>query len=203
MHTSSNRPWTENERRVVVDMLSDGAAMWRIAREIGRSPEAIKVYAGRHLGGVRHARTRHVIRTRNSREVAALMGWSCSKKVALFIASGALPAKRRRGRWGGEWLIDDTDLVSFLHDRRYWMAWDVGAITDDDLRQAAQAARDDAGGEWIRLSDWCKAHHYVNKTGTVWARKGYFASAVQWSTHWYVWSAELAAFTPPNERTRA
>ena len=131
-----------------------------------------------------------------------MMGWGCQKKVRILIDLGALKARGRYQYKNSEWLIDDVDLVAFLADRRWWMAWDVARITDADLRDEAQRLRREADGHWVRLSDWCKGNGFEVNTGTSWARKGLFATASRWATHWYIWSVELAAFVPPCERMK-
>lgn len=204
--SDGQRRWTETEAHIASEMIAAGYGVGEVAAALGRSHDSVGVFMKRRKLYISDLRAGWVF---SASEVARILGLKCSKTVNRWVDRGwmrgrAMPSKAgvRRGK-GVRTVISWTALESFLQDRQHWMRWDPARIVDAEWRDVAMQARQSANGRWVRVSQWCREHHFSGGTAAVWVARGEVRNAVMHNGHWYVWSEEIDAFVPPCMRERS
>lgn len=186
------RPVTIREREAVCRLWRDGWSHQQIAEARGCAKIRIERII-RHAGLTAADRTPR-IRMQEAADTlgipyATFRGW---------VAMGALPDLRLPGQWAYSWTRDD--LLAFLADRRYWMAWSPAQITDPALRQRAEDLRRQAGGNWLQLSEIADLLQVDYETLALWRKwDGIFTEVTGHIGGKYAWlstgeQARLAAY---------
>lgn len=197
IRSAKRRDWTHDQVEHLVTLLDKGHDYDTIARRLGRTRTAIVVKTKR----LRCKMTKRPT-VLDGRTIQHLLGLGCSKQVAHWIKIGALKGKARRcvGRTKRRiWAVLWDDLMAFLRDRRYWMAWEAERITDTDLRTEMLAMR--SCGRWLRIGEVARRFCVTVKAVYQWIRWGWL-NARRYDNH-YVWSEDLEGWIPPTERKRA
>src|SRR3972149_6050619 len=87
------RAWTAQQRELVYEGIAAGWTLDRIAKRIGRTPVAVKVFCGRN---VKCRGTRPL----SARAVATMLGIPCQKTVVGWVRAGMLRDGRTAMRAG-------------------------------------------------------------------------------------------------------
>lgn len=192
------RDWTHDEEERLNDLLDRGLSYVEIGRVLGRSAVAVRIrQKRRRIPGL----TRRLL-ILTARQVRTLLGKGCSKSVVRWIEMGWLKARaanRERRDEQVMWRIQWDDLMAFLRDEHYWMAWEAGRITDAELRAEMTALR--AGRpRWLSVGE--VAERYTVDIGTVkqWIYKG-FLPAQRYGNH-FIRESDLDGWLPPCERSK-
>lgn len=189
------RDWTHDEMDRLVSLLDAGFDYDYCARQLRRTRTAIVIKTKRMRCKMTKRPTVLV-----SREVAMLLGKGCSKSVAWWINAGWLNARAAHCNGRRIWRICWDDLMTFLRNDCYWMAWQPERITDADLRAEMLALR--AGKpRWLTVGE--VAQRYCVGIGAVkqWIAKG-FLPAARYGNH-YIREDVLDGWLPPCERSKA
>ena len=187
--------WTYEDVDRLVSLLDAGFDYTYCARQLRRSRTAIVVKAKRIR--CRMLRRPTVL---TAREVADLLGKKCSKSVTWWIGAGWLKARAAMMNGRKIWRVCWDDLMDFLREERYWMAWDVARITDADLRTDMFALR--AGRpRWLTIGEVARRFCVLSNTVGQWIYKG-FLPAVRYG-NWYIREDEIADWVAPCERSKA
>lgn len=189
------RDWTYEDMDRLVALLDAGFDYDYCARQLRRTRTAIEVKAKRMRCKMT---TRVTVMT--AREVARLLGKGCAKSVVWWIDAGWLRARAANCKGRRIWRICWDDLMAFLRDDRYWMAWDAQRITDSDLRTEMVALRENKP-RWLMQGE--VAHRYCVGIGTVkqWIAKG-FLPAARYGNH-YIREDDFDGWIPPCQRSKA
>lgn len=184
--------WTPDEVDRLTTLIEQGISYTSIARRLGRSRTGVIIKAKRQ-----HTRLLRVPGLYTCREVARLLGLSCSKKVARWIERGWLKAKN-----GGEpdrplWRIAVVDLWDMLENPTTWMAWQVDRITDPDLRDWARELRQ-GQPQWMAIGDVARRFHVTSNTAKSWIAKGQIAG-VRYG-NWWIREDDLVGWVIPGDR---
>lgn len=194
IQTAARRDWTHDQIDMLVTLLDKGLDYTAIARRLGRTRTAIQVKVKR-LGCAMTKRPTVLV----AREVAAVLGLRCAKKVVDWIGRGWLRGKARGTNGRPIWAVQWDDLMAFLQNRMYWMAWRAEDITDRDLRAEMIALRAHQP-RWLTPGE--VAHRYCvdDRAVNAWVRKGYVPA--QRYGNWWIWEADLQGWVLPCERSR-
>ena len=191
------RDWTPDEVDHFVMLIDRGDHYDTVARKLQRSGVALRVKAKRM--GIAMT-TRSTVLT--CAEVARVLGLRCPKKVSDWITRGWLVAKLRGGAAPTQhttWAVQWDDLMIFLTNPLYWMAWQAEAITDPDLRAEMIALRADQP-RWLTPGQvaqrCCVGKGAVND----WIHWG-LLPAVRYG-NWWIWEKNLEGWVIPAERSR-
>jgi len=187
--------WTEAQRTRLQLGIEEGLSTAAIARALpGRTRTAVNVYCKRHV-------RRRQLRPLSARDVATLMGWSCGKKAARLVRSGALRGQVLALHAGPNrrFAVEYGDLELFLEDRRYWPAWDPQLIADRRLRAHARIARPPSAASRYLTPGEVARRFYVG-CGAVneWIQRG-LLPAVRHG-NWRIAESAVEDFVPPNMR---
>lgn len=117
--TGRGRPWTIAELDELYTLIDKGFGYSHIARKLGRSREAVVLKTARINYRLTHTRA-----ALTARDVAGLLGLSCSKTVARWIEQYGLRARNAGTKQKPIWRIQWDDLLTWLEDRAHWMAYD-------------------------------------------------------------------------------
>jgi hypothetical protein len=98
------------------------------------------------------------------------------------------------------WRVCWDDLMSFLREPRYWMAWDAERITDRDLRAEMRSLRAIAP-RWLTIGEVARRYSVISNTVGQWITKG-FLPAMRYG-NWYIREDAIAGWLPPCERSKA
>lgn len=190
--------WSPEELEAVAEQYAGGKSVRAVARRSGRSATAIGLKLKRAHGSRRHFRdkARKVFTLRDLCRIFSLD----HRTIKQFWDREWLTGKKA-SRPREPWVFRAADIEHLLKCRESWIAWSPEQVTDPAWKQRALLVRHAATGHWVKLADWCRAHHYDVGTGNQWVAKGLLRTA-KWQNHHYVWSAEMAAFTPPGELPR-
>lgn len=192
------RPWQPEDDERLVDMIRDGLSAVKIAAALGRGINATYDRAAKH-GGFDLLRS-GPIATRNAQEVALLFGVP-HPVVCKWIAAKYLKARRNKSRHQsrfGHYLIHDDALLDFLDRRETWMDYTPEQIADPDWCEAARAARAKQPGRWLTPGEVALQTGYDSSAVHKWIRKKQIP-ALRRVRIYFVWSADLAVFTPPGK----
>lgn len=192
------RLWSEDETASAIEMLANGIPTTKAAKALRRTPLALRCQIHAQGATVTAIRRGGAVQTRTAQGVARLFGADCLS-VARWIRRGWLAAvrddlKRRKTR---HYHVHDTAIQAMIDNRATWMGWDPARITDPEWREYAQQVRAEAGGHWLTTPEIAASLGYARHTVTEWVLRGRLP-ATQVGRLFYVWSADLAAFTPPS-----
>jgi hypothetical protein len=193
----------------------EGMPVKSIAKKLKRGVPAVYTQISRNGMGVSTLRGSIGLGVRSASSVARMFGVA-DTTVALWIGRGWLSAKRdntwrsqhkKKARKVGRprYLVTDTSLMDFMHERAAWVSWSVRGITDPDWQAYATDARTAAGGEWLSTLDLAARYHYIDSTVLGWFYRGSMGNVttILWRQTRYFWSADLRGFQPPQERRMA
>ena len=195
--TAKRRDWTHDEVEHLTTLLDAGHDYTTIGRRLGRTRVAVQIKVKRLHSAMTKRPT-----VLTAREVARLLGKGCAKSVVWWIEAGWLVGNARRtiGRTERRiWAVQWGDLMTFLREPRFWMAWSPERITDADLRVEMTALR--AGQPcWLTQGEVARRCHVSIEAVGQWITKGFLASQ-RYGNH-YIWSADLDGWAPPCQRPR-
>ncbi len=186
------RLWSREEEEQLDDLLVAGLPMEEIALQIRRSVKAIQ-----KRRNIRDARS-GIEQVRTASGVARLFGIN-EKRITGWIQHGWLFARKNSDLKRAKYLIADQAILAFIHDRRTWLDWSPIDIIEPEWMDVAVRARFHADGYWMRLNEVAEHFHYHPSHVRKWACNGVLA-ATKHSDAWFVWSADLDRFTPPEDR---
>lgn len=192
--TNLRRDWTHEEIDHLVTMLDAGHDYDYCARQLRRTRTAIVVKTKR----TRCKMTRRPT-VLTAREVARVLGKGCAKSVVWWINAGWLKAQAAVCNGRTIWRVCWDDLMAFLHNEAYWMAWDAARITDADLRAEFTALRA-ARPRWLTIGEVARRYSVISNTVGQWIYKG-FLPAVRYG-NWYIREDVIAGWLPPCERSK-
>jgi len=183
--------WSLKHRAMLRKLIEQGLSYDEIAEAMGRTPAAVRIACKRY--DIRLLRAPGVY---TAREVAALMGLPCSKVVAHWIAEGMLAAHN-----GGRvdrplWRIQRDDLMAFMAEPLYWMAWRVDRVVDPYLRAYAEQIRDGQPG-WHTPGQVARHYGAGRSTPQQWIERGFIPSQ-RWGNHW-IHQSVLDNWAPPGQ----
>ncbi len=193
--TNLRRDWTHEEVDRLVTMLDAGHDYDYCARQLRRTPTAIVVKAKRVR--CRMLRRPTVL---TAREVARLLGKGCAKSVVYWIGAGWLKAKAATSSARTIWRICWDDLMAFLQNENYWMAWNAERITDPDLRAEYRTLRA-TRPRWLTIGAVARRYHVISNTVGQWIEKGFLPAARY--GNWYIREDTIDGWVPPCDRSRA
>lgn len=187
------RNWTPDKLLQLADLLAEGETDAAIARIFGKTVTAVRL-----------ARKRHGLPSRRKllmtqRAVEAAMGIPDSgKAVAGWIKRGWLRARvgERVGRHRERYVTREA-LYDFLADPRYWHVWRPERIRDAQLRLWARELRLD---NYIRIGEAAQRLGVGHSAVNCYINAG-LLPARRWG-NWWVRESDVAAFTPPCERSK-
>lgn len=183
--------WSPKHRAMLRKLVKQGLSYDEIAEAMGRTPAAIRIACKRY--NLRLLRAPGVY---TAREVAALMGLPCSKVVARWIAEGML-AGRNGGRTDRPlWRVQRDDLMAFMAEPLYWMAWRVDRVVDPYLRTYAEQLRD-GQPEWHTPGHVARHYGAGRNTPQQWIERGFIPSQ-RWGNHW-IHQSVLDHWAPPGQ----
>lgn len=144
------RNWTPQQETRLGELLDAHRPYAEIAREIGRSYNAVVIRCKRHLGERLSYANGHTIN-----QVAELVLGSHhnQKTVAWWCAQGWLRC-HPSGLDRNIRVVEHDDLLAFLGDERYWHLWEPERITDSALREWATETR--GGVRFLTVSEAAK-----------------------------------------------
>lgn len=184
---SKRRDYGEAEIDRMCELLEAGYGYAEIGRILGRSAWSIEYK-------LKRMRYRRIHTTLSAQAVGRLLGKACHKSIATWIRRGILPAHNASPiPTRAAHRIRMEDLLVFLEDRRYWMAWDANAITDLALREWAQELRQ--VGRWLTPPEVAERCHVAMQTVNTWIRRGQLPARRY--GNWWVWDGDLVGFVPP------
>lgn len=184
-----------------VEMIQDGQPMAEIARQLNMaSVRALRWHLARYGVRVRDVRRAPAARVFSLERLAALFS-STPTRIRRWIRMGALVATRnetekRRSPRQRMVLITEQAVLDFLAVREQWPSWEPASITDSDLRMEAERLREEAGGHWVQLAAWARAHGYTPNAASQWVAAG-LIPAIPYGRVLYVWSTDLIDWRPP------
>lgn len=189
------RGWSMDEVDRMIDLFDAGLGYDAVAEKLGRSPVSVRVKAKR----ARCVMLRRVT-VLSASDVAALIGKRCNKTVTWWITAGWLPATAATSGSKYIWRIRYDDLLMFLHNPDYWMAWDATRITDADLRAEMLALRA-TGPRWLTCGEIARRLHVGHAAVNDWIHQGLLPARRY--GNWYVQEADLDGFVIPSARSRS
>lgn len=197
--------WTPAEDDQIVTLLQDGYSVMEIAARLRRGRSATMTHINTALGGATRWRQSEIAAVRTTEEVARLFGFPNTATVRYWITRGWLQARQPRGRAGRAWrvrYITDAALQRFLRERAAWPSYRPERIRDPIWREIVMDIRAGAGGEWVRLQDYARQHHYAKSTAYAWVRTGRCQGVRMTRVYrtWYLWSADLDGWQPLDRR---
>jgi excisionase family DNA binding protein len=131
------RNWTPQEDARLAELLDAHSPYDEIAREIGRSRNAIIVRCNRHLGERLRYANGHTI----TKVAELVLGSHDNQKTVAWWCNNGWLAARASGLGQNIRVVEHDDLLAFLSDERYWHLWEPERITDRDLRDWALEIR--------------------------------------------------------------
>lgn len=189
------RPWTNEERYELFDLVDRGYSYDAIARKLKRSRNAILIEISRRH--YHHITTTPA--TWSAQAVARLLGLGCSKTISYWIRRGWLKARNAGQKERPLWRITPINLYAFLENHDTWMAWEVEQITDPAIREWAQELRQ-GQSRWLTTGEVAKRYSVGHKTVNVWIHRGHLP-ATRYDNH-YIRESDLEGWVPPCERPR-
>ena len=189
--------WTQRDEDRLIVLLERGYSYGTIARQLKRTRTAVIVRAKRHnmrlltIGGVVSAR-----------EAAAVLGLGRQngRTVCGWIARGWLRARNGSDTDRPLWRIQDDDLMAFLENSDYWMAWQPARLPDSALREWATEIRD-GGPDWITVGEAARRVFIGVATMNGWIHR--HGLAARRYGNWYVDARELDSFVVQRQRDEA
>ena len=195
IQTHRRRDWTHEEVDRLVTMLDAGHDYNHCARQLRRTRTAIVVKTNRLR---RKMTKRPTVLT--ARETARLIGKKCAKSVVWWIDAGWLKARAADCQGRRIWRICWDDLMTFLHNDQYWMAWSADRITDADLRAEMLALRA-TKPRWLTQTEVAQRYSVTVEAVGQWIAKG-FLPAARYGNH-YIREDALLGWVPPCARSKA
>ncbi len=183
--------WSPKHRAMLRRLIQAGLSYDEIAEAMGRTPAAIRIACKRYT--IRLLRAPGVY---TAREIAALLGLPCSKTVAHWIAEGMLAAHNGGRADRPLWRIQRDDLMGFMAEPLYWMAWRVGRVVDPYLRAYAEQLRDGQPG-WYTPGQVARHYGAGRNTPQQWIERGFIQSQ-RWGNHW-IHQSVLDHWAPPGQ----
>jgi hypothetical protein len=206
----ASRPWLQNDKELLRDMIQDGRNAAYIARKLNRGLDSIYWAANKFCGGIELLRNDGLARVQTPVQVAAMLGMA-SETIRRWIKKGYITASknvvyhRTNGRKphnkeiAESFLVTDDSLMQFLQDCRYWGLWRVEKITDRDWREYAQDIRAGAHAEWLSTAQVAQRLRRSQKRIVAWRARGKFTNVRTMRVHgqYLFWSEDIARFVPP------
>ncbi len=193
------RYWTEAAKQRCMLLVEEGLPNTLIAKRIGRSENAVHVFASRHLQRKRRGCPGY--RPLSARAVARMMGVGCCKTVTRWVCRGWLQGHRKlRAGPNRRVAVQYSDLLSFLENSEHWHRWNADAIKDSTLQRFVAETRS------VRyLTPGQVARRFFVQPSSVndWIHRG-LLPAKRWG-NWWIADGALEGFVPPYlwERRRA
>lgn len=184
-----------------IDLIQAGMPMAEVASALGvRNVRALRARLYQHGIQVRAVLAAPATRVFSADQVATLFS-ATGTKVRRWVRTGTLVARRNEGEsWRipkqRKLLITEQSVLDFLALRKEWPSWEVADVTDCDLQAEAARLRAAAGGQWLRLADWARAHGYTPGAAQQWVAVG-LLPVLTYGRVFYVWSTDLENWQPP------
>lgn len=189
------RDWTTKEIDTLIRLIETGHGYTTLARRLKRTRMAVQVKCKRL--GIRPLTTKNTL---SARDIADLLGLSCSKTVGRWITRLKwLPATNAGEPQRPLWRVQWDDFLAFLERSDYWMAWGPEKITDPCLREWALEMRAN-GPVWIRAGEVAKRVGVGRTVPQSWIEKG-ILTGVKYGNWWFK-EEDLEGFVIPIERPR-
>ena len=190
------RDWKPHEDVRLREIIDSGGDYAAVAEALGRS----------EVGVVLHAKRVGLLMTKTKAQLTAtgskrLLGLSDQKIIGRWITAYRWLEGTRAGKDNRIWRVSWEALLTFLQDRRTWMAWQPHTITDSALREWAVDLRQDEG-RWLRPGEVGKLKGVGPYTPASWIAKGLFTigdEVVKYG-NWWFWSVAVEQFVPPLSR---
>lgn len=192
---ASRRRWTISEWDDVLDYLSMGWSVYRIAKKIHRTPGSIHARL-RDNGLTSGGRRQHY----SVQMVAQLFG------VSIFRVYAWMKRKIMRSfcdlETKGPRYTTIECIERFIEYRAGWPYWDPATMADPLWRDVAMEYRDAAGGCWLSAEEVAAQLNFSLGAIHDWARNDLIPSIKAAGGRRYVWSQDLLNFVPPCERIK-
>jgi DNA-binding MarR family transcriptional regulator len=202
------RPITEAELAQAQELARQGLSRHQIAAALGRSEHSMSYLFDRSGRGWYDCRAEpDAPLVYNASQVAQLLGvWEMT--VSKWITRGILVGTRtkdaetrtrgrrpKRGVTLGQFQVAHADLLDFLRQRDYWMAWEPERIPDPALRRAAETFRAERPGRWWRLAELADALHYSLAAVQRWQQAGWPGGyeTTRWGRRLFIWIPQGSA----------
>jgi len=190
------KPPDDVRLREIIDSGGDYAA---VAKALGRS----------ELGVMLHAKRVGILMTKTKAQLTAiaimrLLGLSDQKIVGRWITEYGWLEGTKAGKDDRIYRVPWEALLTFLQDRRTWMAWQPEKIVDSALREWTVELRQ-GEGRWLRPGEVGELKGVGPYTPAAWIDRGYFLTGdeVVKYGNWWFWSPAVERFVPPLLRARS
>jgi hypothetical protein len=189
------RRWTPNEVSRLENLIERNHSYTSVARRLKRSVSSVR----------NKAKERGCTPLRNgafgAQQVQRLLGVKQYRTIDRWIRRGWIHARNVAATSGLTiWRIHEEDLMRFLENRAYWMAWEPDRITDPSLRHWAHELRD-GQPRWLLQSEVAVRYHVSVYAVSWWLRRGQL-QGYRVGNNRMIWESDLDGFVPPCMREK-